>query len=353
MKIVVTGGAGFVGSTLCIQLRNKYPQYEIVAFDNLKRRGSELNLIDFQKESIEFIHGDIRNNEDILAIGKFDVLIEASAEPSVTAGLDSDPTYVINNNLYGSINCFNACLKHKAKLIFLSTSRVYPIETIENASFIEEETRFSFDKNQKSEGISAQGISEKLSLDGARSFYGTTKLASEMFIQEYAAFYELKAAVTRFGVIAGPRQMGKTDQGVVTLWMAKHFWNQSLKYIGYGGTGKQVRDILHVDDLVNLIDLQIHEIEKFDGKIYNVGGGLSNSASLLEMTALCEKITGNTIKIDSVTETRQADLRIFVTDNALIEKEIGWKPKKSVEQVFTDIYHWFKANEKQLESILK
>lgn len=353
MKILITGGAGFVGSTLSIQLKKKYPHYEIVAFDNLKRRGSELNLIDFKKSAIDFIHGDIRNNEDILAIGKFDVLIEASAEPSVTAGLDSDPTYIINNNLYGSINCFNACLKHNAKLIFLSTSRVYPIEAIENANFIEEATRFSFDENQKSNGISSKGISEKLNLDGARSFYGTTKLSSEMFIQEYSTFYGLKAAITRFGVISGPRQMGKTDQGVVTLWMAKHFWNQSLKYIGYGGTGKQVRDILHVDDLVDLVDLQIHEIEKFSGKIYNVGGGLENSASLLEMTAICEKITGNKIEITSETTTRPADLRIFVTDNSLIEKEIGWKPKKSVEQVFTDIYHWIKTNERQLESILK
>ena len=353
MKIVVTGGAGFVGSTLCLQLKVKYPSYEIVAFDNLKRRGSELNLADFQKQGIPFFHGDIRNNEDLLSLGNFDVLVEASAEPSVTAGLDSDPTYVINNNLYGSINCFNACLKNKAKLIFLSTSRVYPINWIEEANFTEEETRFSFDANQTTKGISPNGISEELSLEGARSFYGTTKLASELFIQEYAAFYGLKAAVTRFGVIAGPRQMGKTDQGVVTLWMAKHFWNQSLKYIGYGGTGKQVRDILHVDDLVELIDLQIHQIEKFEGKIYNVGGGMENSASLLEMTKICEKITGNMIKIASEKETRTADLRIFITDNSRIESEIGWKPKKSVETVFKDIYDWIKANEKQLETILK
>ena len=287
-----------------------------------------------------------------MALGNFDVLVEASAEPSVTAGLDSDPTYVINNNLYGSINCFNVCLKNKAKLIFLSTSRVYPIDWIENANFKEESTRFVFDENQTTAGISPKGISEALSLEGARSFYGTTKLASELFIQEYAAFYGLQAAITRFGVIAGPRQMGKTDQGVVTLWMAKHYWNQSLKYIGYGGTGKQVRDILHVDDLVELIDLQIHQIEKFNGKIYNVGGGLENSASLLEMTQICKKITGNTINIASEAVTRTADLRIFVTDNTKIETETGWKPKKSVATVFQDIYHWIKENEEQLKNIL-
>ncbi len=353
LKILVAGGAGFVGSSMCIYLRKKYPQYRIIAFDNLKRRGSELNLSDFQKNGIEFVHGDIRNAEDLAALPKFDVLVEASAEPSVMAGLDSDPTYVINNNLYGSINCFNLCLKYSAKLIFLSTSRVYPIPTIEKANFIEEETRFSFDQNQTTDGISEKGISEKLNLDGARSFYGTTKLSSEMFIQEYSEFYGLKAAVTRFGVIAGPRQMGKTDQGVVTLWMAKHFWNQTLKYIGYGGTGKQIRDILHIDDLVELVDLQIHEIEKFNGKIFNVGGGVENSASLLEMTAICEKITGHKIQIGSETETRPADLRMYITDNSKIENEIGWKPKRSVEKVFEDIYQWIKANEAQLEKILK
>lgn len=353
MKIVVTGGAGFVGSSLCLSLKHKYPNYNIVAFDNLKRRGSELNLTDFKQKGIEFIHGDIRNAEDLTALGSFDVLVEASAEPSVTAGLDSDPTYVINNNLYGSINCFNACLKHKAKLIFLSTSRVYPIAPIENAAYKEEATRFSFLNEQEHKGISEKGISEELSLTGSRSFYGTTKLSSELFIQEYAAFYGLKAAITRFGVIAGPRQMGKTDQGVVTLWMAKHYWKQSLKYIGYGGTGKQVRDILHIDDAVSLIDMQIHHIEKFEGQVFNAGGGLENSASLLEMTAICEAVSGNKITIGSETVTRPADLRIYITDNSQIEAATGWKPIKSVKDVFIDIYHWIKDNESQLEAILK
>ena len=353
MKIVITGGAGFVGSSICIKLKNKYPHYDIIAFDNLKRRGSELNLFDFKTANIEFVHGDIRNKEDLDALGSFDVLIEASAEPSVTAGLDSDPTYVINNNLYGSINCFNTCIKNNAKLIFLSTSRVYPIKAIEEANYEELTTRFSFSENQKVQGISPNGISEQLNLYGERSFYGTTKLASELFIQEYASFYNLKAAITRFGVIAGPRQMGKTDQGVVTLWMAKHFWKKPLKYIGYGGTGKQVRDVLHVDDAVSLIDMQIHQIEKFEGKVFNAGGGLKNSASLQEMTAICEKVTGNKINIDSIKETRTADLRIYITDNTKIEKETGWKPKYSLETVFSDIYHWIKDNESQLETILK
>lgn len=353
MKIVIAGGAGFVGSSLCLKLKQKYPTYSIIAFDNLKRRGSELSLMDFKAQGIEFMHGDIRNVEDLAALGHFDVLVEASAEPSVMAGINSTPSYVINNNLFGSINCFNACIERKANLIFLSTSRVYPIDRIESAAFLEEPTRFAFTDNQSEPGLSKNGISENLSLEGARSFYGTTKLASELFIQEYGAFYGLKSAVTRFGVIAGPRQMGKTDQGVVTLWMAKHFWKQSLKYIGYGGLGKQVRDLLHIDDLIDLVDMQIHHTDRFNGKIYNAGGGLETSASLLEMTGICEKISGNKIQIDSELTNRPADLRLFVTDNTKISNEIGWKPKKNVENIFSDIFDWIKTNESKLKDILK
>lgn len=352
MRILVTGGAGFVGASLCLKLKQKYPKYHIVAFDNLKRRGSELNLDDFKKKDIQFIHGDIRNSEDLEAVGAFDVMVEASAEPSVLAGLNTNPNYVINNNLFGSINCFNACLKYDAKLIFLSTSRVYPIEKIETAHFVEENTRFSFTNDQPETGISKLGISEELSLSGSRSFYGTTKLSSELFIQEYASFYNLKAVVTRFGVIAGPKQMGKTDQGVVTLWMAKHFWKNPLKYIGYGGQGKQVRDILHIDDAVELVDLQIHQTELFENRIFNAGGGLANSASLQEMTALCQEITGNSIIIDSEPTNRPADLRIYITDNSRIEKTTPWKPKHSVEKTFSDIFEWLKTNEKRLKPML-
>jgi len=147
--------------------------------------------------------------------------------------------------------------------------------------------------------------------------------------------------------------MGKTDQGVVTLWMAKHYWKQQLKYIGYGGLGKQVRDLLHVDDLVDLIDLQIHQIEKFSGKIFNAGGGLQSSASLLEMTKICEKISGNKINIDAEVQNRPADLKVYVTNNAKIIGETGWHPKKSVENIFSDIYSWINKNESQLKSILQ
>lgn len=352
MRIVITGGAGFVGSNIAITIKKKYPSYEITVFDNLKRRGSEFNLAEFKELGIDFIHGDIRNAEDLEQIKEFDFMVEASAEPSVMSGLDGSPSYVINNNLTGAINCFNLCVKYKAKLIFLSTSRVYPISLIEGANFVEEDTRFSFTDDQASAGISSKGISEELSLDAARSFYGTTKLAGEYLIKEYNEFYGIQSAVTRFGVIAGPRQMGKTDQGVVTLWMAKHFWNQQLSYIGYGGTGKQVRDILHIEDLVRLVDKQLHEIEKFNGKVFNAGGGLQGSASLQEMSAICAEITGNKIPINGIAENRPADLRIYISDNTAIEQATGWKPEKNVSDIFKDIYDWIRSNEEHLKPIL-
>ncbi len=352
MKIVITGGAGFVGSNIALHLKAKYPSYEIVVFDNLIRKGSEYNLPDLAVNNITFIKGDICNAQELLQLGDFDCMIEASAEPSVLSGLDGSPDYIINNNLFGAINCFNACIKNKAKLIFLSTSRVYPISYIEQANFTEEPTRFSFTDDQPVAGISSRGISEALPLDAPRSFYGTTKLAAELFIKEYSAFYGVKSAVTRFGVIAGPRQMGKTDQGVVTLWMAKHYWKGALSYIGYGGKGKQVRDILHVDDVVRLIDMQVHDIEKYEGKVYNAGGGLQNALSLQEMTALCSELTGNTIPITEVTEPRPADLRIYITDNSAITAETGWAPEKSARDIFTDIYKWIRDNEAVLKPVL-
>jgi CDP-paratose 2-epimerase len=352
MKLVITGGCGFIGSSISIHLKKKYPHYRIIAFDNLKRRGSELNVNRLYENDIEFIHGDIRNNEDLASLEEFDLLIDASAEPSVLSGLNGNPDYVIQNNFLGTINCLNTCLKYNAGIIFLSTSRVYPIEKIENAIIIESEDRFDFSSQQTTTGISDKGISEMLDLQGYRSFYGATKLASELLIQEYEQFYQLNACITRFGVVAGPHQMGKTDQGVATLWLSRHYFKQPLSYIGYGGKGKQVRDILHVDDLVELIDLQIHQPHFFKGKTFNAGGGIENSIALNEMTLLCQQITGNRVAINSEIETRKADLKNYTSDISRITSETPWKPKRNLETIFGDIHNWIRENESQIKSFI-
>lgn len=352
-NILITGGAGFVGSSMALQLKAKYPTYEIYVLDNLKRRGSELNIPRLKAANIHFVHGDIRNKEDFDGLPKIDLILEASAEPSVLAGIDSTPDYLINTNLSGTINCLNFATKNKSDFIFLSTSRIYPIETIESINFTEATTRFEIAEQQTIKGFSKNGISEDFPLDNYRSLYGTTKLASELFIQEYKQFFGLKTVINRCGVLTGPWQMGKIDQGVVVLWIAKHFWNQPLSYIGYGGTGKQVRDMLHTDDLFRLIDWQMHHLDEINGEIFNVGGGTEISLSLNEMTTLCEEITGNKIPIKQVPENRTADIRIYITDNSKVTAKTGWKPQISPKQIFSEIYEWIKENEQQLASILK
>jgi CDP-paratose 2-epimerase len=351
--ILITGGAGFVGSNLAILLKEKYPHYSIVCFDNLKRRGSELNLGNLKDHSIQFIHGDIRDKNDFDQIQALvHCVIDAAAEPSVSAGLDANTAYLIDTNLNGTINTLNFSLKHKANFIFLSTSRVYPIKLIEEIEVVEAETRFELAPVQKVNGVNHNGISETFPLTGSRSLYGATKLASEMMVEEYNEMFGLKTVINRCGVITGPRQMGKIDQGVVVLWMAKHFWKKNLSYVGYGGSGKQVRDMIHVKDLFKVVDQQIHQIEKFNGQVFNVGGGRKVSSSLQELTKSCQMITGNKIPIHPIPETRKADVKLYISDIAKINTLTDWTPEILVDEILEDIFLWIKNNEHQLKPIL-
>ncbi len=230
-QVLITGGAGFVGSTLGIGLAQRHPDWQIIALDNLKRRGSELNIPRLKKAGIRFIHGDVRNLEDLdPAALQPSLILECSAEPSVLAGY-ATPGYVLQTNLVGTINCLELARQTQADFIFLSTSRVYPIAHLNALKFKETETRFQLLEQQPLPGVSSQGISEEFSLTGARSLYGATKLASELLVIEYADAYGLRTLINRCGVLTGPWQMGKVDQGVFALWMAFHYFQRSLKYI--------------------------------------------------------------------------------------------------------------------------
>ena len=349
--ILITGGAGFVGSNLALKLMADYPTVNITVLDNLKRRGSELSLKRLKAAGIEFVHGDIRNRED-LVFEKVDLLLECSAEPSVMAGIGSSPDYLMNTNLVGTLNCLELARHHNAASVFLSTSRVYPISYINGLKYEETSTRFNILDDQDILGASSQGIAENFPLDKARSLYGTTKLASELVVAEYVDTYGMKAIVNRCGVITGPWQMGKIDQGVFVLWIAKHYFKQSLSYIGYGGEGKQVRDFIHIDDLYKAIKIQLENFETYNAETWNIGGGLENSISLKELTALCEEVTGNNIDITNVVEDRPADLRFFITDSSrfLVKSGLTWD--KDAKQTVTDIYNWIRDNEADLKPIL-
>jgi CDP-paratose 2-epimerase len=351
-QILITGGAGFVGSSLGIGFANLYPDWEILALDNLKRRGSELSLPRLNQAGVKFIHGDIRNPEDLELSGfDPDLILECSAEASVLAGYTS-PGYTLNTNLVGTINCLELARRTKADFIFLSTSRVYPISYLSQAQYTESDTRFELNEHQTIEGLSKYGVAENFPLDKARSIYGTTKLASELLIMEYAESYGLRTIINRCGVLTGPWQMGKTDQGVFALWMARHYFSKSLQYIGYGGTGRQVRDFLHVADLIDLIDLQIQQFDRIEGQIFNVGGGESHSLSLLETTKICQEITGNTVSIESMSENRKGDVPIFLTDSRKVIEVTGWSPTRNSTTTLKDIYEWIHNNQSQLKYIV-
>jgi len=350
--ILVTGGAGFVGSSIALGLRAHRDGCQVIALDNLKRRGSELSLPRLRQGGVTFIHGDIRQADDLESAGDVDLIIECSAEPSVLAGYGSSPRYLLDTNLTGTLNCLELARRRKAGIIFLSTSRVYPMGTINTLALEEEETRFSLTDDQAVVGVSAKGISETFPLDGSRSLYGATKLCSELVLQEYLEMYALHGVINRCGVISGPWQMGKVDQGVVVLWMARHLYGGTLNYIGYGGQGKQVRDILHVDDLVSLIIHQADNLETMSGEIFNVGGGVNVSVSLCELTAICREITGNDIEIGSDSQNRAADIPTYISDCSRIETTLGWKPKHDVERILQDIHSWIVEHKEALRPIL-
>jgi CDP-paratose 2-epimerase len=352
ISILITGGCGFIGSNLSLMLKGKYPGYEVVALDNLKRRGSELNIPRLKEAGVEFIHGDIRNTEDLNLERKFDYIIDAAAEPSVMAGMGATLNYVINTNLNGTINTLELAARSGAKFIFLSTSRVYPISYLENINYTEGATRFDLSDKQTLAGVSSRGISEAFPLDKARSVYGATKLASELLIEEFREFFDVNYVINRCGVIAGPHQMGKVDQGVITLWVARHYWKKDIAYFGYGGTGKQVRDALHILDLFDLVDFEVHNFDKVNGRTFNAGGGVSSSVSLQELTRICADVTGNKVGASSVAENRKGDIPLYITDNTKITTEIGWAPKRNINDIITDTFNWIHKNEKQLNPIL-
>jgi CDP-paratose 2-epimerase len=333
-----------VGANLCVGLAARHPDWAITAFDNLKRRGSELNLGRLRAAGVRFVHGDVRSPGDLLALGKVDAIVECSAEPSALAGVRDAPDYLVRSNLFGAYHCLELARRDDAQVIFISTSRVYPYGALDALPYVEHETRFEL--------AGSAGVSEDFPLAGPRTLYGATKLAAEHLVTEYAAVLGLPMTINRCGVIAGPWQMGKVDQGVFTFWVLAHQTGRALHYIGYGGRGKQVRDLIHVEDAVELIDRQIGAPEEWGGRLVNVGGGREISLSLAEATALCRELTGRTVPVGAAGSDRPGDVRIYLTDASRLYGLTDWRPRRSAAQVLEDIARWVRDNETLVVSAL-
>lgn len=354
MRILITGGAGFVGGSLARFFLRESENNSVVLFDNLRRRGSEWNLAGLLSEGVQFIHGDVRLIDDLNALqGNFDVLIEASAEASVLAGLSESPRYVFDTNLNGALNCLEFARERCGSLIFLSTSRVYTIDALNGIPLSEGSARLDITEGHLNiPGLSADGIAEGFSSYGARSYYGASKLAAELLCQEYSDQTGLKVVINRCSVIAGPGQFGKTDQGVFTLWVARHYFGRPLKYTGFGGKGLQVRDLLHPDDLSELIKSQLNSWDKVAGRTFNIGGGRKGSVSLSEFTTICQEETGREVPIEQDVSTSSVDVPWYITDHSKITDTVGWEPTRNPQKIVADITRWIIRNQDVLSKVI-
>jgi CDP-paratose 2-epimerase len=348
MRVLITGGAGFVGSNLGCALALRHPDWEIIALDSLRRRGSELTLARLREAGVAFVHGDVRQSGDVADAGPFDVLLECSAEPSALAGVGKARDYLVHTNLLGAYHCFEAAARHRAQVVFISTSRVYPVAALESLALRETDTRVELLHEQPLPGASAAGIAEDFPLAGARTLYGASKLAAEHLLGEY----DLPWVIDRCGVIAGPWQMGKVDQGVFTHWALSFRFGRPLRYLGWSGDGKQVRDLLHSDDLVDLIDEQIMNPEAWDKATVNVGGGRACSLSLRETSALCAELSGREVPVEASAEVRPGDVRLYLSDCSALFARTAWRPRHGARNILADIFTWIDDHANVLQRAL-
>ncbi len=356
MRILITGGCGFVGAHLAVHLQSR--GHRVVVMDNLVRRGSEMNLPRFKRHGIEFVHGDVRNTEDFANLpSSIELIFDASAQPSVVTGY-ANPVFDITNNGLGVIHVLEYARQRRCPLIFFGTNRVYSADRINALPRREAATRLEWDETvwralreeERPRGFDPEhGISEEFSVDGGqRSIYGFSKLIADAACQEYAQAFDLPVIVNRFGVITGSRQFGKADQGWLAWWAIALWFGLPLKYIGW--RGKQVRDILFVEDVCRLVDFELNEISRFRGEVFNVGGGMANSLSLVEATQFFEREFGRSMPISVEDVPRRADLSIYCTDNRKAERDFGWKPHEGLTEGLSRILEWIRNNEAELRA---
>lgn len=337
MKILITGISGFCGYTICNRILQDFPNFKIFGIDNLSRPGSEKNVTSLNSLGVKFVRADIRNHSDIDSLPKVDWVIDCAANPSVLAGMDeqSSSRQLMEHNLLGTINLLEYCKKHKAGLILLSTSRVYSASELANLPVYSSNDRFKLEPSGRP-GISENGISESFSTASPISLYGASKLASEALILEYGQCFDFPVWINRCGVLAGAGQFGKADQGIFSFWIHSFREKKPLKYIGFEGSGNQVRDALHPNDLVPLIVQQMQKPDRSVPKILNLGGGIQNSISLKELSLWCAERFGE-IKISESNENRHLDAPWIVMDSTTAFNAWNWSCQTNLHSILDEI----------------
>ena len=340
MKVLITGGCGFVGTNLSLYLNSK--GFIVHSLDNLSRKGSKYNLTLLKKRKIKNFKINIENFKFIQKLPKYDLIIDCCAEAAVEVSRKNIDK-VINTNLIGTLNILKKIQKDNSKIIFLSTSRVFPIS---------ETNKFLKSKKIKSKLQIKKLFSEKDIIEGPKTIYGLTKLSSEMLIEEFSYAFNLKYIINRCGVISGPLQFGKQDQGFLSMWLWRHLNKIKINYQGFGGFGHQIRDILDIKDLCFLIKEQISKINKINNQTFNVGGSINNSISLVELTNYSMFATSNKTIIKKKLKTSNYDLRYYVTDNKKVYSKYKWRVKKGINLIIKETLQSLVENKKYLYKIL-
>lgn len=356
MHILVTGGCGFIGSHVALHLREKGNKVSVM--DNLVRRGGEKNIAVLESHGISFFHGDVRNPEDLANLPNgIELVCDTSAQPSVVTGY-ANPLFDINNNGLGAIRILEYVRARRIPLIFWSSNRVYGADRLNALPRRETPSRFEYDANawahlaveQRPYGFDpVHGVSEEFSIDGGqRSIYGLSKLIADASCQEYAQAYDLPIVVNRFGVISGIGQFGHADQGWVAWWAIAHWLKLPLTYLGWGG--KQVRDVLFVEDMLEVLDRQLTQIASFRGEVFNLGGGAANAISLCEATKQMQEISSRSTNIAVSEQARKGDVVLYWTDNRKALEKLGWRPKTDLQTGFVRIFEWIRENDAELRA---
>ncbi|MFH0738967.1 MAG: NAD-dependent epimerase/dehydratase family protein [Candidatus Omnitrophota bacterium] len=342
MRILVTGGAGLVGSHAAEFFALNNPKNKVIVLDNLMRS----KIFGYDKDSVEFnwkylkkfknierIKGDVRNNKDVAkAIGKgVDVLIHTAGQPGVPSSVRM-PKEDFSINAFGTLNVLEAARK-KSKdtiVIYCSTNKVYG-ENVDKIVLAEKDKRYIYKD--------VAGVNEDMCTDlTGHTPYGVSKLVGDLYVQEYSHIYKMKTAVFRMSCTYGTRQFGFEDQGWVAWFIIATLFNKGITIYG---NGKQVRDMLYADDLVDAFNRFINSDLK--RALFNIGGGPDNTISLLEFLEELQILTGKIPKV-GFADWRPSDQKVYITDTSKLEKTLGWKAKTNVKQGIRQLTEWVKEN---------
>jgi len=327
MKILITGGAGFIGANCATYFANK--GHKVVLFDNLSRIGSDKNLQWIKNVcSVEFVKGDVRKFEDLIDLvtqkGPFDLILHMAAQVAVTTSV-VNPREDFEINALGTFNLLEAIRKYdpETTLIYASTK---------DLNIIERDGRYIYQDLP-------EGVDEKRNLD-FHSPYGCSKGSADQYCRDYYRIYGLKTIVMRQSCIYGYRQFGVEDQG----WVAWFCIAVALgKQITIYGDGKQIRDVLFIDDLVRAYELAYEKRDRIAGRVYNIGGGPKNTLSLHELIRYLEKLKGERIPL-AYDDWRPGDQKVFIDNISLAENDFGWKPVIKTDEGIEKLYKWTYEN---------